>query len=766
MPHSIWFAVIHLMTVCQSQTHEAYSGPVVSGKLGSPRGTASPSAQFRTGPTLKAQQMSLASRTRLAALFTTLAVGGAGVTTWAYGQGNPREPAAPQEVARPSVTEGTVLQVVAHPDDDLFFMNPDVSRSISTGVNVATVYLTAGESDGRNEAHGAHLQDPERPADHAAYAEARQNGIRAAYAQMATGNRASAWQRKSVPTAGGGSVEVDVLIARPEVNLVWMQLREARSISGDNPDSLRGLWDGGVHSLAVQPASGTPVRAGFSYTKEQAVEAIAGVFAMYRPTTIRTQDPTPGRAKDGGALLDHQDHVYGARFVQAAAERYAKSGDRPHFSVQNYVSYPNSALPPTLGPQAAEEKLGYLKTYAWTDHQDWCGSPAGCGDRKTATRPTGAGWNRTIRYSRGDGTSWMTEGLSGRLWAFAVLDGRMAYWSRSGPAAPWQGPGLLPGSGIDAGATALRLPDGRIAVFGTRTTLGSTAKEYGRELVYAVQGAPDGDFGPWRSLGTPDTTDISGTSAISAPAVALDGTGRMTVYVRDSRSTLRARAQTAPDGAFGPWQALGGTGLLGDPVTATDSAGRRHVYAATAQSVLAWVRPAPDAPYGGPFPTGLPATTGPLSASPQGGGVRLYFRRPGTGTVGTVLATAGGSGSHPTFSPVTEAGGEGGYGAVGVAGRLLTGRAGTGVVGVGGPDGAPSWFESQMHYTGAPAALAGPDGTTVAAALGLDATLHVATAPPAGSEPGGSRPPSAPWFRAVQPPGVAQPGRPGSTPRR
>ncbi|MFE9629512.1 PIG-L family deacetylase [Streptomyces sp. NPDC006463] len=701
--------------------------------------------------------MSLASRTRLAALLAALTVGAAGVTTWAYGYGNTQEPGALEAVLHPSVTEGTALQVVAHPDDDLFFMNPDLSRSISTGVKVTTVYLTSGESDGRNEAHSPHLEDPAGPADHAAYAEARQNGIRAAYAEMATGERTSVWQRKSVPTAGGGSAEVDVLVARPEVNLVWMQLREARSISGDNPDSLRGLWDGRVPALGAQLTSGTPVKPWFSYTKEQAVEAIASVFAMYRPTTIRTQDPTPGRTQGGGAFLDHQDHIYGARFVQAAAERYAKTTDRPHFSVQNYVSYPNSSLPPTLDPQAAAEKLGYLKTYAWTDHQDWCGSPAGCGDRKTATRPTGAGWNQAIRYSRGDGTSWMTEGASGRLWAFAVLDGRMAYWSRSGPKAPWQGPQFLPGDGIDAGATTVRLPDGRIAVFGTRTTLGTTPQEYGRDLVYAVQAAPDGAFGPWRSLGTPDKVDISGTSAISAPSVAVDATGRMTVYVRDSRRTLHARAQAAPDGAFEAWQTLGGAGLQGDPVTATDGAGRRHVYAATDRTVLAWVQPAPDAPLSGPFPTGLPATTGPLSASPHGDGVRLYFRRPGTGTVGTSLATAGSP--APTFSPVTEAGGEGGYGAVGVAGHVLAGRAGVGTVGISGSDDAPSWYESQMLYTGAPAAVAEPDGTAVAAALGLDAGLHITTAPPAGSAPPGSRPPSSPWHLAVRPPAIAQAAR-------
>ncbi|MFF4099111.1 PIG-L family deacetylase [Streptomyces sp. NPDC001903] len=697
--------------------------------------------------------MSLASRSRLAALLAAVSVGVAGVTTWAYGYGSERPPAAAEAVFTPSVTEGSALQVVAHPDDDLFFMNPDLSRSISTGIKVTTVYLTSGESDGRNEAHSPHLDDAAGPADRAAYAEARQNGIRGAYAEMATGDRTSAWQRESIPTAGGGNAEVDVLVARPEVNLVWMQLREARSISGDNPDSLRGLWDGRIPALGAQLTSGTPVERPFSYTKDQAVAAIADVFARFKPTTIRTQDPTPGKSQSG-VFLDHQDHMYGARFVQAAAERYARTADRPHFSVQNYVSYPNSALPPTLDRQTAEEKLGYLKTYAWMDHQDWCGSPAGCGDRKTATRPTGAGWNQTIRYSRGDGTSWMTEGAPGRLWAFAVLDGRMAYWSRSGPKASWEGPRFLDGAGIDAGASTVRLPDGRIAVFATRTTLGATPQDYGREIVYAVQGRADGAFGPWRSLGTPDIADRSGTSAISGPAVAVDPAGRMTVYVRDSRRTLRARTQTAPDGGFGGWQVLGGAGLLGDPVTATDGSGRQYVYATTTGSVLAWAQPAPGAPMAGSFATGLPQTTGVLSVRPEGDGVRLFFRRPGTGTVGTSLAVMGGA--APEFSPVAEAGGPGGYGAVGIAGPLLAGRTGSGTVGVAGAAGPQSWQESQMLYTGAPAGVADRAGTAVAAALGLDADLHIVTTlRPPRSEPAGDLAPT-PWHRAVRPPMLAQ----------
>lgn len=40
----------------------------------------------------------------------------------------PRPPAAPKAKVRTSV-----VQVVAHPDDDLYFMNPDVSQSLRAG---------------------------------------------------------------------------------------------------------------------------------------------------------------------------------------------------------------------------------------------------------------------------------------------------------------------------------------------------------------------------------------------------------------------------------------------------------------------------------------------------------------------------------------------------------------------------------------------------------------------------------------------------------
>ncbi|MET9318617.1 PIG-L family deacetylase [Streptomyces sp. NPDC003038] len=696
------------------------------------------------------------TRRRFAALLTVLTAGATGVLGVATGQQTAAEATQEKNPAAvpPSTTAGSVVQIVAHPDDDLFFMNPDLSRSLTAGTRVTTAYLTSGEADGRNQARGGAAQDPDQPADHSHYAEARQNGIRSAYAQMATGDRTSAWKRTVIPTAGGGQAELDVLVAKPEVNLVWLQLREARSTTGDNPDSLRGLWNGRIPALGAQLASGTPVKQPYAYTKDQAIQAIAGILERYRPTTIRMQDPTPGRYDHTGKYTDHQDHMYGARFAQAATAAYAAQvADRPHFSVQSYLGYHNGTLPHALDPQTAETKTGYLRTYAWQDRENHCGSPSGCGDRKVAGNPTGHNWAQSLRYARADHTSWLIQGTPGRLWAFSVLDGQMAYWTRAGApahagakattatAGKWTGPVLLPGTGIDPGATTARLPDGRITVLATRTVFGERPEEYRREVVYAVQSAPDGPFGAWQSLGTPETADEHGTSAISAPSAAVDAEGRLTVYLRDSRRTLRARTQL-PDGGFSPWQRLGGEDLQSDPVTAVDSAGRLHVYATTTQSVLTWIQPEPGTPLAGPSETGLPATTVPLSAVAEGAGVRLYFRRPDSGVVRTALVTAGPG--KPQVSSVSEAGGRAGYGAVGVAGRLISGRANTGTISTTGLGGPPAWTESQMLYAGAPAAVLEPAGTTTTAVLGLDAELHITTAP---ATPHPTR--TSTWHRAV-----------------
>ncbi|MFF3325938.1 PIG-L family deacetylase [Streptomyces sp. NPDC002889] len=646
-----------------------------------------------------------------------------------------------------TATTASVMQIVSHPDDDLFFMNPDTRQSISARRNLTSVYLTAGESDGVNAARTGPLAPVTPPlADKARYAEARQNGIRAAYAEMATGDRTSPWERRAIPTAGGGTAELDTLRARPEIRLVWVQLREAGSILGDRPSSLHGLWDGRVDRLGAQLSSGTPVEADFAYTRQQVIDTVAGLLERFRPTHVRMLDPTPGLVEETGQSSDHQDHTFGARFTQAALEQYAASPGHPVFSVQNYLGYRTGGLPATLDAASAEAKLATLRTYAWTDARNYCADPVGCGDRKTAARPAGHGWASSVRYTRGESTSWLQPGRDGGLWAFSVLDNRLAVWHRAaGGQDAWSGPELLAGGGIDSGVTSVRLADGRIAVFATRTTLGRAPGDYRRDVVMAVQGAPDGTFGPWLSLGTPERDDASGLSDISAPAATVDNAGRMTVYLRNGHHSLSSTAQRA-DGSWTPWKERGGHDLHGDPAVASDAAGRQHVFVATPGSVLSWTQTAPGAPLSGPTATGLPPTTLALSAAAaaDGDGVRLWFRKPGSGAARTVHF------SGPLASPLSDLGGPAGFGPVSASGPgngVLALRSGTGVPGTAlvAPDrhgqagradqaavrsaqsaqtGPTTWHTAGSPFVGAPAGAQTGRQSTALAALGQEGRLY------------------------------------------
>ncbi|WP_158711971.1 PIG-L family deacetylase [Streptomyces virginiae] len=632
-------------------------------------------------------------------------------------------PTAPDKAAETPAPEppdpGRVLQVIAHPDDDLYFMNPDLRYSISAGSPVTSVYLTSGEADGINAGSAkAATTKPDKPA----YAEARQNGIRAAYAKMATGDRGSPWTRTVVPTKGGGHAEVDVLMAKPQVNLVWLQLREAGTVYETAPNSLHGLWDGKIPRLDSMLASGTPVKQPFSYSKDQVVQTLVGILEQYRPTTVRSQDPTPGRYPDTKRYTDHQDHFYGARFVQLATAAYAKDvTDRPHFAVQNYAGYINGSLPSALDPDEAKEKLDILGTYAWLDRQNHCNSPAGCGDLKISDQPGGNRWSDSINYARGTSTNWLTSDAQQGLWAFKVLDGQVAVWHRAGPAGRWKGPDLLPGTGMDPGVSTVTLADGRTAVFGTRTSFGAKPTDYRREVVHAVQKQPGAEqFTEWQSLGTPETADENWTSDISAPAVSVDGTGQLAAYVRDGAAGLRGRVQQ-PDGSWGPWEKYGGTDLHGSPATATDGAGRRMVFAATSKSVVGWTQPTPGAPLGQVTATGLPDTTLPLTADGREGGVRLWFRKPGSGNVRTALITGEGG---LKVSQMTDLGGLQGFGSVTASGHLLAGRTAGGQLGSEAGSGRP-WERSPLLFVGAPSSTMTGKGLVSLAVVGLDARLYV-----------------------------------------
>src|SRR3954470_1650649 len=78
---------------------------------------------------------------------------------------------------------GDSMYIVAHEDDSIFFQNPDLQRDISSGRCVQTIYLTAGDAGSGFSYWGA-----------------REDGVKAAYAQMA--GLANNWTQSDAGISG------------------------------------------------------------------------------------------------------------------------------------------------------------------------------------------------------------------------------------------------------------------------------------------------------------------------------------------------------------------------------------------------------------------------------------------------------------------------------------------------------------------------------------------------------------------------------------
>jgi hypothetical protein len=181
------------------------------------------------------------------------------------------------------------ISFVAHQDDDLIFMNPDIASDIQHVPLIPswTVYLTAGNT----------VTGP----DGMAYADQRINGARAAYARMA--KVANAWEYQKITLPSGRELASNWLRDAPHVHLVFTFINGAHG--GDPDGDLRRLWTN--PSFVAQPIHGWQ-----SYTKASLVTALKELIAHINPLFIRLTDPY------GQQIGDHVDHAYAARFAATA----------------------------------------------------------------------------------------------------------------------------------------------------------------------------------------------------------------------------------------------------------------------------------------------------------------------------------------------------------------------------------------------------------------------------------------------------------------
>jgi LmbE family N-acetylglucosaminyl deacetylase len=193
-----------------------------------------------------------------------------------------------------SCSSGKTLNIVAHEDDDLLFLSPDLLHDVQSGRCVRTIFVTAGDA-GADQTYWL----------------SREDGEKAAYRQMIGGT--GTWNLSDAGISGH-PIPVFTDSRNSKVSLAFMRLPDG--VDGDGTgtygnESLQNLWEGEL--AAIHAVNGTS-----GYTRAQLISTLTGLMSSFKPDQIRVQDYL---GQFGGE--DHSDHYATARFANEAHLSYS-----------------------------------------------------------------------------------------------------------------------------------------------------------------------------------------------------------------------------------------------------------------------------------------------------------------------------------------------------------------------------------------------------------------------------------------------------------
>jgi LmbE family N-acetylglucosaminyl deacetylase len=181
------------------------------------------------------------------------------------------------------------MVVIAHEDDDILFMNPDIQNSIRAGNSVRTVFVTAGDA-GYDQTYWA----------------GREAGALAAYAHMV--GLPNSWTR-SLMTVQGKALAYATLDGSSQVSIIFLRLPDGGGNKSEADSlQLQRLWEGGLTQITAYDGSAT-------YTRSELIAVLLQIMTDYSPTRIRTQESAAVYGSD------HTDHTHAARFAFAAHQQ-------------------------------------------------------------------------------------------------------------------------------------------------------------------------------------------------------------------------------------------------------------------------------------------------------------------------------------------------------------------------------------------------------------------------------------------------------------
>ena len=251
-------------------------------------------------------------------------------------------PIKPSQLPFTTCTTGlSTMNVVAHEDDDLLFMNPDILQSLKAGNCERTVFVTAGDAGSKF----SWLK--------------REQGSEAAYAQM-LGVKNPLWIERVLELGEHQFVKVATLKGEPRVSLMFMHLPDG-DLTG------KGFAATAHQSLAQLNTDASVVSTvdGQShYNKEQLVESLSKIMQLYQPSVVRTQS-----AVHSERFKDHSDHYETGRLATEAAEMYqiTLGSETVRVPVTYYVGYPVREKPENVLGDVLSAKQAAFFAYARFD---------------------------------------------------------------------------------------------------------------------------------------------------------------------------------------------------------------------------------------------------------------------------------------------------------------------------------------------------------------------------------------------------------------
>lgn len=236
----------------------------------------------------------------------------------------------------------TLMNIVAHEDDDLLFMSPDLLHAIDAGQCVRTVFLTAGDAG----------QD-------AAYWLSRQRGSEAAYATM-TGSKGS-WYQKNIQVGPKQYVTVAQQNGNRHISLIFFNLPDGgirgRGYMRSGRQSLADLENGKTYKLRTVDGKST-------YTSAELTSAIQTLMDIYKPRVVHTQSSVTS-----ALYPDHSDHGAAGKYAAAAFYDYVKQAPATPESatLTYYVGYPIHGYPANLSGTDLSRKEAAFVSYSQHD---------------------------------------------------------------------------------------------------------------------------------------------------------------------------------------------------------------------------------------------------------------------------------------------------------------------------------------------------------------------------------------------------------------